>query len=75
MVVTQLISIHINHSQNKSTFTYFSDLGGDDGDRICIKYLHLYLQVKLLMLEYKEETDKVLDFKEFTVSQRCCQRY
>ena len=31
-------------------------------------YIIKYLQVKLLLLEYKEETDKVLDFKEFTVS-------
>ena len=31
-------------------------------------YIMKHLQVKLLLLEYKEETDKVLDFKEFTVS-------
>ena len=33
---------------------------------ICYK-IFLKIQVKLLLLEYKEEKDKVLDFKEFTV--------
>ena len=30
-------------------------------------FLLKHFQVKLLLLEYKEEKDKVLDFKEFTV--------